>query len=246
MKNEMILKEFQQIYDRLSYCRDRSEVFTDFINVYLYYLSVGMLNEDYNIIEKKYSQEELSDFRLLMDVVAKNSEEFNDSLGDVFMEYVSHGHNGQFFTPIHICDFMARISGGDELRSEDSVCDPCCGSGRMLLSAAKLTSKKNNGSRPYCYGSDIDLLCVKMCVINMIINSIPGEVAWMDALSMEHWRSYHIELILVCGMWFPSLKVTGAGQTTFIQRLKKTMETKPELIEQVKEKIEARQLSLDF
>lgn len=242
----MITKEFQQLFDTLSYSRDRGEVFTDFIDVCLYYLSVGMLRQEYDKIEKKYNEKELAMFHLMLEIVAVSSEDFNDALGDVFMQFVSHGHNGQYFTPMHISDLMASMSGVEGIKSESSVCDPCCGSGRMLLSAAKLSCKKNDNLRPLCYGSDIDLLCVKMCVVNMVMNSIPGEIAWMDTLSMEHWRSYHIELVLICGMWFPSLKVTGAGETHFIEKLEKTYEANPELIEQVREKVMSRQLSLDF
>ena len=47
-------------------------------------------------------------------------------------------------------------------------------------------------------GSDIDLNCVKMAAVNLLMNTIPGEVAWMDALTLEYWRSYKIELVSVC------------------------------------------------
>lgn len=39
--------------------------------------------------------------------VSEHSEGFCDVLGDMFMECVSHGNNGQFFTPIHVADLMA-------------------------------------------------------------------------------------------------------------------------------------------
>lgn len=58
------------------------------------------------------------------------------------MEYVSHGHNGQFFTPMIIGDFMAKAVATDEIQPGQSVCDPSCGSGQLLLSAAKNASKK--------------------------------------------------------------------------------------------------------
>lgn len=32
---------------------------------------------------------------------------------------------------------LSKILGTGELHSKDSVCDPCCGSGKMLLSATK-------------------------------------------------------------------------------------------------------------
>lgn len=241
----MISKEFQKYYDSISYCRDRSEVFTDFLDYCLYILSAGMIREECIRLEKKYQDTELANFERMLEIVADQSEGFRDALGDLFMEYVSHGHNGQFFTPMHISDFMSSILSTDELQRNDSICDPTCGSGRMLLSATKQCVNKS-GERPQCFGSDIDLNCVKMSTINMILNSIPGEIAWMNTLTMEHWRSYHIKLILIYGMWFPSLTVTGAGETNFIQRIEKTLEEKPELTEQIKKNIEARQLTFDF
>lgn len=242
----MILKEFQAHYNKLSLNRSRTDVFRDFLDVCLYYLSAGMLLEDYQRIKKKYKNDEIGSFLQMLHIVADNSEGFRDALGDVFMEYVSHGHNGQFFTPMPISDFMSLIIGADSLQPEQTVCDPACGSGRMLLSTAKACSEKHDGKRPFCYGSDIDITCVKMAVINMMLNSIPGEIAWMNALSMEHWRSYHISLILIGGMWFPTLKVTGAGETSFVGRLEKIMQEKPELKVQIMNKEKPEQLSFGF
>lgn len=150
------------------------------------------------------------------------SEGFDDMLGEIYMEYVSRGQHGQYFTPMNISDMMALCSGAENLKPEQSVCDPCCGSGRMLLAVAKVCAKKNGNRRLFCYGSDIDLVCVKMAVINMMLNSIPGEIAWMNSLSMEHWRSYHIGLLLLDSFWMPTIRVTGAGETSFIQRLQES------------------------
>ncbi|WP_261386074.1 N-6 DNA methylase [Parabacteroides distasonis] len=85
--------------------------------------------------------------------VSEYSEGFCDVLGDMFMECVSHGNNGQFFTPIHVADLMACM-GGNRLKPKQSVCDSCCGSGRMLLSAVKKCAEENDGGRLFCYGSD--------------------------------------------------------------------------------------------
>lgn len=241
----MISKEFQKNYDRLCFSRSRENVFCDFLDVCLYYLSAGMLSEDYLRVEKQY-KEEMPLFLEMLHVVANDSEGFRDALGDAFMEFVSHGHNGQFFTPMHMSDMMALIAGCDSLTPDQSVCDPACGSGRMLLSAAKVCAEKNQNKRPYCYGSDIDITCVKMTTINMLMNSIPGEIAWMNAITLEHWRSYCIELILIGGIWFPSLKVKGAGETSFIKRLEETFEKSPEIKEQIIDKTKPVQLSLDF
>ena len=242
----MISKEFQAHYDRLCYSRSRENVFCDFLDVSLYCLSAGMLSEDYLRVEKQYTKEEMPLFFEMLHIIADASEDFEDALGGVFMQFISNGHNGQFFTDNHIGRMMAFAVRCDELTPEQSVCDPTCGSGTLLLAAAKTCADKNQGRRPRCFGSDIDIICVKMAVVNMLMNSIPGEIAWMNALTMEHWRSYCIDLILIGGIWFQSLKVKGAGETCFIKRLEQTFEKSPEIKEQITEKARPLQLSLNF
>ena len=242
----MIPKEFQAHYDRLCYGRSRKDVFCYFLDVCLYYLSVGMLSEDYLRITKQYKKENMPLFLEMLQIVGDNSEGFRDVLGDVFMDFVSHGHNVQFFTPMHITDMMSIITGCDSLSPEQSVCDPACSSGRTLLSAAKLCAEKNEGERPFYYGSDIDITCVKMAVINMLLKSIPGEIAWMNALTMEHWRNYCVDLMLIRGVWLPTLKVKNKGQTSFVRRLEKTYEEKTEIKDRVIENVKPVQLSFEF
>lgn len=150
-----------------------------------------------------------------------DGEGFYDALGDLFMDCVSFGRNGQFFTPQEVCDMMAVMTYGDGLEDGKSVNDPACGSGRMLLAMAK------RNRRLKFYGADNDLTCVKMAALNMLVNSMKGEVAWMNTLSMEHYRSYHINLIQYGSHYIPMLTITGAGETYMIERMKATYETKP-------------------
>lgn len=222
----MIPKDFSGLYDRLSYTHGREDVFRDFLDVSLFMLSGGTYREDYDRLSISYKENEMEIFIQMLHSVAIHSEGFNDVLGDVFMEHISHGHHGQFFTPIHISDLMAVASGCETLRRGQSVYDPCCGSGRMLLSAVKASTKSDISNRPFYYGSDIDLNCVKMAAVNLLMNTIPGEVAWMDALTLEHWRSYKVELVSVCGVWLPLLSVCGAGDTSLITRIQNTPQMK--------------------
>ena len=77
-----------------------------------------------------------------------------------------------------------------------------------------------------------------MATVNLLMNSIPGEVAWMDALTLKHWRSYKVELVSVCGVWLPLLAVCGAGDTSLITRIQNTP--------QIKAAKAMRQLQLSF
>jgi hypothetical protein len=108
-----------------------------------------------------------------------------DVLGEYFMEFLSFGRNGQFFTPMNICDMMARIN--NPVTETHRILDPACGSGRMLMAMAKLNRYAT------FYGADLDMNCAKMTVINMCLNSMYGEVACMNSISNQWYAGWKIE-----------------------------------------------------
>lgn len=69
-----------------------------------------------------------------------------DILGAVFHDLELHNkYKGQFFTPQSIADMMAQISGVQEPpEGKDYIrlCEPTCGSGVMVISAAKVLLKE--------------------------------------------------------------------------------------------------------
>lgn len=129
--------------------------------------------------------------------LSKISEPFEDILGELFMLEVSHGHLGQFFTPQPLCDMMGQMSGFNQLKDGQSVLDPACGSGRMLLAAARL----NRNVR--LYGADLDSLCCKMALANLLLNSLTGEIAHMDSLTNKFFESYQTGTVLMKGQYLP-------------------------------------------
>ncbi|HVX27537.1 MAG TPA: N-6 DNA methylase [Parafilimonas sp.] len=157
----------------------------------------------------------------LLEEIGNLSEGFNDPLGELYMQRISRGKQGQFFTPIHICDFMAAITFGD-LQAGQSVLDPACGSGRMLLSAAKQNRKVQ------LYGADIDGTCAKMAVMNMLLHSLTGEIAHMDSLSNRFYSCYRIGTIPYEGAPFPCYRwFTDPGESTIAHHAKR--QTTPSL-----------------
>lgn len=107
----------------------------------------------------------------------------NDALGEFFEQHISNGRNGQYFTPFHICMFMASISnpaGNSEMGEPLRILDPACGSGRMLLAAHRI---KRAGTSEY-YGIDIDRTCVQMTALNLFLHGMwNSEVMCANALS---------------------------------------------------------------
>ena len=51
-----------KLYEKLAFSRGYEEAFRDFLDVCLYYLSVGMLAEDYRRVEKRYKPYEMELF----------------------------------------------------------------------------------------------------------------------------------------------------------------------------------------
>lgn len=230
MKEELTQarKDFENELNRLALRNSHATVFNNFLDYALWVFNLNKTNDETDAMQKQIGEESADNYaRMLMafSILADNrGEGFHDALGDLFMEYVSHGNNGQYFTPDPICEMMSQITQGDptELAGK-SVCDLACGSGRMLLAAGKRAADKGVRNVRF-FGSDIDPMCCKMAVLNMLINTMCGEIAHMDTLRMEHWKSWHISRILLDnGYWVPTYRVSGPGETDFVQRLKATM-----------------------
>jgi 2-polyprenyl-3-methyl-5-hydroxy-6-metoxy-1,4-benzoquinol methylase len=224
MTKAQALARFRKLFEQLSYSQDYSTTFHSFLDFALWRLApqcAEQMKDDLNRLNTMYKDAMVPVMCEMFDTwsVACDNEGawFYDALGDLFMECVSFGRNGQFFTPQPVCDMMAELNYGDDLADGKTVCDPACGSGRMLLAMAK----KNRRLR--FYGSDNDITCVKMAVLNMLINSMKGEIAWMNALTMEHYRSYHINLVLAGTYYLPVLTITGKNETYMIERLSNIM-----------------------
>lgn len=96
---------------------------------------------------------------------------YSDPLGTFYTGQFRNKMGGEFYTPFHVAYFMAEIMNP---KPDGVMCDPCCGSGVMLL-AARCAIHKNYGwiassryGRNTC-GMDISSNAVKMAKINMFM-----------------------------------------------------------------------------
>lgn len=184
------LKSFSQYMQQLARRNSISNVFTDFLELSVCALSLGAMESRYLEIVGRYEKNEINHIAdalaALVLEMDNEGEGLRDIFGDFYMEHISHGHNGQFFTPEHICELMARVQG--EFENGSRVLDCACGSGRTLLAAAKINRNA------YFYGADIDRNCCMMCLINQCLNGLFGEVAWMNSLSNQFFGAWQIQL----------------------------------------------------
>ncbi|EMA25657.1 N-6 DNA methylase [Haloarcula argentinensis] len=94
---------------------------------------------------------------------------------------------GQHFTPHSVCETMVEIAGVvDENDTEDrqTVCDPACGSGRMLLTAGR---KQPDA---LFVGQDKDPLCARMTALNCCFLNLDAYIVQGDSLTVEFQRAW--------------------------------------------------------
>lgn len=140
---------------------------------------------------KPYSKEELNELAKALDALQLSilDKPYSDLLGEYFTLNITKGHNGQFFTPEPICEMIAHMTFPNiENKHGVRVLDPACGSGRTLLSAAKINHKN------YFFGADNDFTCAKMATLNFFLNGLQGEVAWLNSLSNEWYGGWHTNM----------------------------------------------------
>lgn len=132
---------------------------------------------------------------LLGEAIIEHTNAPSDILGRIFHGLSLHDKwKGQFFTPDHICRFMAHIVGlpkESELSAQKpyTVCDSCCGSGAMFI--GYLNALREEGL-DYSNGilmkaQDIDIRCVWMCYIQLSLYGVPAVVVHGNSLTMEEW-----------------------------------------------------------
>lgn len=116
----------------------------------------------------------------------ETKEKQKDIIGQIYMERVTLGEGGQFFTPHEVANLMTQLTVGTEPNLEERICDPCCGSGRFLISMAR--------ERPNArfYGNDIDLRCAKMTALNMWLFDLNAVITCGNGLTDQWSIGYEI------------------------------------------------------
>ena len=137
-----------------------------------------------------------------------------DLLGKVFHALELHNkYHGQFFTPFHICEFMGHIALGDggeagnavngalSQKGYVSVCEPCVGSGGMVLGFAKAMyqEKLNYCEQMVAYCCDIDIKCVYMAYLQLSLYGIPAVIIHGNSLTLEEWSQWYTPVYMLRG-----------------------------------------------
>lgn len=207
------MTDFKQLltaFERYAYGQSLHTAFVDMLDWMLLPFKLHNDSASQRTALKAYQEHpKIQKLAELIKMIGDLSEGFSDPLGELFMQAISNGHNGQYFTPEPICDMMSAITIGT-LEDSQTVYDPACGSGRVLLSAAKL----NRNAR--FYGADLDITCCKMALLNMLLNSLTGEIAHMNTLSNEFYVGYKVNTTLVAGYHQPYYMEFSKPENSYI------------------------------
>lgn len=124
---------------------------------------------------------------------------FGDAYEYLMSMYASNAgkSGGEFFTPQEVSELLTRIAVAGKT-AVNKVYDPACGSGSLLLKAAKILGKDN--VRQGFYGQEINLTTYNLCRINMFLHDIDFDkfdIAHEDTLTNpQHWDDEPFEVIV--------------------------------------------------
>ncbi|MDO4920842.1 MAG: type I restriction-modification system subunit M [Phascolarctobacterium sp.] len=124
---------------------------------------------------------------------------FGDAYEYLMSMYASNAgkSGGEFFTPQDVSELLTRlaVAGKTEV---NKVYDPACGSGSLLLKAAKVLGREN--VRQGFFGQEINLTTYNLCRINMFLHDIDFDkfdIAHEDTLTApQHWDDEPFEVIV--------------------------------------------------
>jgi len=109
-----------------------------------------------------------------------NRAEGDDLLGDAYEYLMRHfavesgKSKGQFYTPAEVSRVMAKVVGiGSDTRQDQTIYDPTCGSGSLLLKAAAEAPRGIT-----IYGQEIDNATWAMAKMNVFLHDSPDADLW--------------------------------------------------------------------
>ena len=148
-------------------------------------IGIADFNDDDKLGSGKEMQDRLSKLVSIFDDLdfRNNRAEGDDLLGDAYEYLMLHfatesgKSKGQFYTPAEVSRVMAKIIGIDKkTRPSQSVYDPTCGSGSLLLKAADEGPEAPRGIS--IYGQEKDVATTALARMNMFLHGNPtAEIA---------------------------------------------------------------------
>jgi len=151
-------------------------------------------NDEGKLGSGKEMQDRLSKLVAIFDGLdfRANRAEGDDLLGDAYEYLMRHfatesgKSKGQFYTPAEVSRIMAKVVGiGADTRQDQTIYDPTCGSGSLLLKAADEAPRGIS-----VYGQEMDVATWALARMNMILHGHPTAELWRgNTLSSPHFKN---------------------------------------------------------
>lgn len=158
--------------------------------------------KDYLAYAKKYNKQELQQFATMTAMLTiAFDEEIYDYLGFIYMESGAGSKKaGQFFTPFHLSEMMARMEMRNVKEGETvSLNEPSTGGGGMILAAAKALKEREINYQKCLdvVAQDLDWTGVYMTYVQCSLTGIKAVVAQGDTIQEPYNKSYNRERVLI-------------------------------------------------
>jgi type I restriction enzyme M protein len=157
-------------------------------------IDVADFNDEDKLGKGKEMVDRLSKLIAIFDGIdlRANRAEGDDLLGDAYEYLMRHfatesgKSKGQFYTPAEVSRIIAKVIGiSRDTRQDQTVYDPTCGSGSLLL---KVADEAPRGLS--IFGQEMDNATAALARMNMILHDAPTAEIWKDnTLASPHWKN---------------------------------------------------------
>ncbi|HSH43461.1 MAG TPA: type I restriction-modification system subunit M, partial [Arenicellales bacterium] len=186
----MALKGDKEIGDKINKIIGRLAEANDLKGV----IDQADFNDETRLGSGKDMQDRLSRLVAIFDQLdlGANRADGDDLLGDAYEYLMRHfatesgKSKGQFYTPGEVSRVIAQVVGiGPETRQDETLYDPTCGSGSLLLRAAYEAPQGMS-----IYGQENDNATWALAKMNMILHDYPTAELWRDnTLSRPYFKA---------------------------------------------------------
>jgi hypothetical protein len=204
-------KELLQLIRKTAHRWNPHEVFSDFVELSCLSFSNAVDRRQFDArearylqIAKRYPRDVFESFPRMLGHLTLAMEQrcaaagLGDVLGGVYMQLeLGNDRAGQFFTPYHVSQMMARMLVGDgaEARAKGflDVLEPASGAGGMVIAMADALQQAGLNYQGAMHATciDIDLCCVHMTYLQASLLHIPAIVLHGNSLSNEVWSRWY-------------------------------------------------------
>lgn len=197
---------FLRALSKIDSSRSNGEKFRDFCELaYCAYAKKTATSEsEADALEERYmrmvetyrNKDDVRAYPELLAMAVLGVQDGLDYLGTVSSQLeILNPKQGQFFTPMSVCDLMAQMLIGDlkpqiEKQGYLAFGESAAGAGAMLLAARKVYKQQaiNHNLHMFAYAADISKLAYQMCYLQLAMAGIPAYVEHANSLSGESFE----------------------------------------------------------